>query len=110
MGITDEIVVQFKDDVSQQRIDEMHKKYNVVVKKNTDLFQLLSVSKDNDVLEIANAYQTSGLVNFSHPNFIAKIESFYQPPDPYFSNQFYLRNTGQSVNSRSCTAGADSIL
>ena len=108
MGVTDEIIVQFKENVSEQEIDEMHKKFNVRIKEITELFMLLSVPIDFDALEVANAYQVSGLVNFSHPNFLAKID-FYQtlPPDPFLGNQYYLRNTGQTVNGRTCTAGSD---
>jgi len=108
MALTDEIIMQFKENVSQQEIDEMHAQYNVSVKETTPLYQLISISNLNDPLEIANLYQRSGLVNFSHPNFIAKIDFFqYTPIDPYFINQFYLHNTGQIVNGRYCTEGAD---
>lgn len=107
IGITDEIVVQFKDNASAQAINEMNKKYRIEIKENYDIFQVLAVPITFDPLEVANAYQTSGLVNFCKPNFISKMEFQYIPPDPYFVNQYYLRNTGQTVNGRSCTAGAD---
>jgi len=109
MCVTDEIVVQFKKNVSQNEINEIHKKYNATIKETTPLYQLISVPIDIDPLEVANAYQTSGLVNFSQPNFIVKIELSQStlPSDPYFVNQYYLYNTGQTVNGRSCTAGAD---
>jgi subtilisin family serine protease len=106
--VTDEIVVLFKKDVSQEEIDELHKKYHVTVKKITSLYQLLSVPVNEDALDVANAYQLSGLVEFSHPNFISKVELYQIPPDPYFVNQFYLRNTGQTMpNGHSGTSGTD---
>ena len=71
--ITDEILVQFKDSVSKYSINEIHKKYGVTVKKTTELYQLLSVPFILDPLEVANAYQESGLVVYSCPNFIAKM-------------------------------------
>lgn len=46
-------------------------------------------------MEIANRFQETGLTIFSHPNFIAKIETSQIPNDTYFGNQFYLNNTGQ---------------
>jgi hypothetical protein len=108
MAVTDEIIVQFKENVTQREIYEMNKRYDVEVKKVTELFQILSVPVYFDPLDVANVYQTSGLVNYSHPNFIAKIELCQSPPsDTYFKNQFYLHNTGQTVNGYSCTAGAD---
>jgi hypothetical protein len=64
-----------------------------------------------DALKIANQYQESGLVKFAHPNFLIAAEPFQGVPnDPYFDNQFYLRNTGQVFNpveNHAGTAGAD---
>jgi subtilisin family serine protease len=108
MGITDEVIMSFQKDVSQKQIDELHQKYSSKVKKTTDLYQLITLPNNVDILEIANAYQTSGLVKYSHPNFIATVEKHQIiPTDPYFVNQYYLQNVGQTVNGRSCTAGAD---
>ncbi|MDR1985115.1 MAG: S8 family peptidase [Prevotellaceae bacterium] len=108
VGITDEIVVQFNK-IEQKEIDKLNRKYNVSVKKTTDLYQLLSVSANADALEVANAYQLSGFVQFCHPNFIVKVELHQTiPSDSYFINQFYLHNTGQIMaNGHSGTSGAD---
>jgi subtilisin family serine protease len=108
MGVTDEIVVLFKKDASLKEMSELNKKFHATVKKTTDIYQLLSVPVNVDALEVANAYQLSGLVEFSHPNFIAKVELHQTIPyDPYFINQFYLHNTGQTFNGHSGTTGAD---
>jgi len=109
MGVTNEIVVKFNKDVSQQQINELHKKYQASIIKITDLYQLISVPNNVDVLEVANQYQLSGLVKYSHPNFIANAEKHQIiPNDPYFVNQFYLHNTGQTMaNGHSGTSGAD---
>jgi subtilisin family serine protease len=107
MGMTDEFVVKFKSDISRQQKDEWIKKHPAVLKQETELYLIMSVSVDQDALEMANRYQLSGLVEYSHPNFIAKIETHSIPSDPYFVNQFYLHNTGQTFNGHSGTAGAD---
>ena len=108
MGLTNEIVMRFNEDVSQQQIDELHRRYQVSVRKITNLYQLVTVPNNMDAMEIANQYQLSGLVKYSHPSFMAKVEKFQTiPNDPYFVNQYYLHNTGQTVNGHSCTAGAD---
>jgi subtilisin family serine protease len=107
MGITDEFVVKFKVDVFQEQKDELRRKHQVTLKQETGLYLLMSVAVDKDALEVANLYQESGLVEYSHPNFIAKVETFSTPSDPYFVNQFYLHNTGQTFNGHSGAAGAD---
>jgi len=107
LGITDEIVIRFYENVSETQKNDLHQQYSVNLVKTTDLYQLISVNKNLDVLEIANQYQTSGLVEFSHPNFLTFIEKHHIPDDPYFINQYYLLNIGQNVNGNSCTAGAD---
>jgi len=74
---TDMICVLFKDNVSQQQIDEIHKKYPVEINKHlySDFpkSQNLFVPIDADLLGIANAYQESGLVVFSYPFFGSNI-------------------------------------
>ena len=108
MGVTNEIVVQFKEHVSQQQIDEMNRRFDVEVRKVTARFLILSVPVELDPLEVANAYQRSGLVNFSHPNFLVEAHTFQTlPTDPFFIHQFYLHNVGQMINGRTSTAGAD---
>jgi len=76
MGITNEFVVQFKETASQHKIDEIRKKYHVEIERTTELFQVFSVPIYFNTLEVANVYQESGLVNFSHPNFIIEISLF----------------------------------
>jgi hypothetical protein len=73
MALTDEFVVKYNAGAAQREIDKLSETYRVSVKKVTELHQLLSVPADVDALEVANAYQESGLVEFSQPNFYAKI-------------------------------------
>jgi subtilisin family serine protease len=108
MGVTDEIVMRFKEKIPQEEIDKLYEKYQISVRKITKLYQLVSVPYSVDALEIANLFQESGLVCYSHPNFIAKVEPQTVPNDPYFINQFYLHNTGQTMpNGHNGTPGAD---
>jgi subtilisin family serine protease len=96
VGVTDEFLVKFKENVSQSEIYKMNKKYNVEVIKRDELYQLLKVPKGEDALKIANLYQESRLTRFSHPNFKAKLKYCQViPNDQFFANQFYLNNTGQ---------------
>ena len=96
MGVTDEFLVKFNENVAQTEIDKLHQKYGVKVIKTTDIYQLLKVPSGMDALQIANIYQETGLTHFSHPNFYSKVELHQViPNDTYFVNQFSLNNTGQ---------------
>ncbi|MEJ7780725.1 MAG: S8 family serine peptidase [Daejeonella sp.] len=99
LGLTDEFVLKFKPSVSQAQISALNKQYNVTIIKSSEVYQLARVKKGVDALEVANKYQESGLVIFSHPNFIAQIEKHQViPNDQFFNNQFNLHNTGQVFN------------
>lgn len=94
MPVTDELVIGLPDG-SIEEVSMLHKRFAVTVLETNEVFQLLRVPKGADALEIANHYQESGFVEFSHPNFLTFSQSFQAiPNDPYFNNQFYLRNTG----------------
>jgi hypothetical protein len=76
MALTDEFVVKYAARTTQREIDELGEKHGVTVRKVTELYQLLAVPAGADALETANAYQESGLVEYSHPNFYAEIVFF----------------------------------
>ena len=99
MGVTDEILLKFHTDVSEQQKLELHKRFNTKVVKSTKIYLKLTVSKGDDALEIANKYYQSGLVEYSQPNFISNAELFQViPNDTYFTNQITCNNTGQVFN------------
>jgi subtilisin family serine protease len=100
MIITDEVLVRFKPKSEKIKQTELLKKFGLIILKTTDTYLLLKVPKGVDVLDVANQYQESGLVEFAQPNFIVEIEKHQQviPNDPYFANQFTLNNTGQVFN------------
>jgi subtilisin family serine protease len=106
---TDEVVLRFKDGTSTQEIEAVNKEQGSKLKRKAGLYQIISVPKGKTALEVANRFQISGLVKYSHPNFIAEVQKHSTiPNDPYFYNQFYLRNTGQTMaNGHSGTNGAD---
>ena len=110
MSCNNEILLKFKANISQKSRDSLFARLNLKKGSANDIFDKLIVSDSNvDVLSLANQIQESGLVIFSHPNFlIERIYCNYIPNDPYFNKQFYLHNTGQQINDgRSGTPGAD---
>lgn len=110
MGFTDEILIKFKKNSSQGVQDSILMKYNLKRVSKNSVYDKVKINQSkDDVLQIANMIQESGLVEFSHPNLIfERIYCNYIPNDPYFNKQFYLYNTGQFINDgRSGTPGAD---
>ncbi|WP_276359912.1 hypothetical protein [Daejeonella sp. H1SJ63] len=83
LGLTDEFVLKFKPSVSEAQINTLNKQFDVTIVKSSEVYQLARVGKGIDVLEVANKYQESGLVIFSHPNFIAQIEKHQVLPNDH---------------------------
>jgi hypothetical protein len=98
MGVTDEICVQFLEGVSESQKQQLYRDLHVNVKPSRSPFRtLLTVPKGGDALAVANRIQETGLVQYSHPNFIVKAEYSQPPNDEYFDMQFPLHNTGQVI-------------
>jgi subtilisin family serine protease len=103
MGVTDEICLEFNDEVQDNEKMELLNNFNAVEVSRTqpweEYFTIISVGKDQNALEVANRIKESGLVKFAHPNFYAMTykHSFF-PNDEFFPRQFYLHNTGQATN------------
>ncbi len=98
LGCTDELVFSLKKGVD---VSSILKQYPIEVLMEKPFYVLAKIknAEQNDVLSIANRIMESGLVNYSHPNFIAKVQRLTDPiGDPYFSYQFYLHSYGQLIN------------
>jgi len=91
---TGEILIKPKDNIP---IDEILKltNYEVNIKEKQKYNRYILEPYDwNKLFEFSNLFYESGLVEYSHPNFIAQIERS-QIDDPYYVDQYYLNNTGQ---------------
>ncbi len=98
MAITDEILVRFKKETTKEGILKILAAYKLKMIDDGELFKTLSVPKNLDPLQVANAIQETGLAEFSHPNFYIDILHHQIPNDTYFNTQFNLHNTGQVIN------------
>ena len=110
VGITNELLLKFKEGTTQKEKEKLILSHSVkVLNISNNIYKLEVRSMQDDVLEIANQFQETGLVVYSHPNFLLKrVYCNYIPNDSYFQKQFYLYNTGQVINDgRAGTAGAD---
>jgi subtilisin family serine protease len=109
---TDEIVVQFKKEVSQDTIITYLSRNNLTIiktKQRNPQYYLLRIPAKSNPITIANKLQQSKLVEWSHPNFIMELlKPQNLPNDTYFNRQFQMHNTGQAINDgRTGTADAD---
>lgn len=99
MYYTNEILVEPLAGVSINEVIEKNGLTNSVKLQEGKFYSILEISSNFDACDVANKIQESGLVKYSHPNFMMPIEKHQViPNDTYFNNQFYLRNTGQVFN------------
>jgi len=99
--LTDQFIVRFKPDITEQDIQILNKQNGVaVVRKSPDTHNryLLHVinPKDRNAIEVANIYNENPQTEYAAPNFV--IIGAYQntyPDDTYFNQQWPLHNTGQ---------------
>lgn len=98
--LTGEILLQPKPGISIEQILKLINNHATIKSKSKYNTFVLEVDNWNKLLEYANQLYTSGLVKYSHPNFIAPIE---RTMDPLYAYQYYLDNTGQTGG----TAGID---
>jgi hypothetical protein len=61
-----------------------------------------------EVLEAASAVAAQIPCRFSEPNWIREVEKRYIPSDPYFKDQWHLRNRGQTSGTTGADIAADS--
>lgn len=96
----DQFMVQFKSSVNRSQVEALNKLHNVEnIEMNisvADLYRLrVTEASDLSVIDMAKLYYESLPAEWSTPDFIVPIQ-LYTPNDPYFSNQYYLHNTGQT--------------
>lgn len=123
--VTNEFVVRFKPEVDEEWIKKYNRGQEVeVVNKNphVDRQYLLRIAEKSglNALEMANRYQESKRVVFSHPDFLIHIEQQYIPGDTNFTRQWHLRNDGSGgmkagadidvVNAWDYTRGAPNVI
>lgn len=106
-----EILAEPKDGLSISEVVNRLGLGKIVKVKEGKLFSILEIAPTSDAFDVANQIQESGMVKYSYPDFKMSVQiSQVIPNDTYFSNQFYLQNTGQTFNSienHSGTSAAD---
>jgi len=102
-----EIVLRFHANVSAAEKAGIIGANNLTLARSSLTFEVYKVQ--GDAFAVAKAIYETGKVRFCHPDFLAQIDKFYEPNDPYFIKQWYLynRNPSQEVNGKTGTPGAD---
>jgi thermitase len=102
-----QLIVKFKEGVSQNEINQTLAKYNASVKStitgiNSTVISIPPGEEDN----IRKSLSAESIVKYAELDHVAHALT----NDPQFSNQYGLKNTGQSIKGQSGTVGADSKL
>ncbi|MDJ0784790.1 MAG: S8 family serine peptidase [Desulfosarcinaceae bacterium] len=100
MILTDELVVQFRPDIGEDKIMGLFTEHATRIVRRSPLVKsrfVLSVTErsGHGALEISRRFAESEWVKFAHPNFIPVV--IYRetiPNDPLFGDQWHHRNTG----------------
>lgn len=102
--ITDDLIVQFRPELSGERIRDLFAENSVsiveasIYSANQFVLRVDETSKA-DALQISARFQSmNDLVEFAHPDFITVVEPReLLPNDPLFGHQWHLRNTAQGM-------------
>ena len=104
--ITSHILLKFKQSTTTNAKQTLISSHNLQLIKSTSAYEMYScvnpLSKSQSIYE-------GGLVEYCHPDFICpNVKPNAIPNDEYFSQQWYLHNTGQGTNDgKSTTNDAD---
>lgn len=92
-----ELLVKFKDGVSESEANAIHKDVGAIVKKTykKTRVQLVQLPEVKDIQEAIDDYKKTAKVEYAEPNYWATIDST-TPNDPRFSKLWGLHNTGQT--------------
>jgi len=106
--LSEQILFQPGDNWNEERAEEILTKYaGAKIGQDEVGLYFIEVSKLQHSLELANELFESGMVNWAHPNFMAKPELYHTPTDPKFSEQYTLHNTGQTIDGQTGTVDMD---
>jgi len=98
-SVAGEVLVKFKPNLSQLEITAALQKYHASIKRTIPQIgtTVLSVPKGQEDA-VMQGLRRDGLVQYSEPNYIQRIQ--FAPNDTYFTNQWYLANTGQTIGAQ----------
>lgn len=108
--LPDEFTVQFAADVDAARAEQIIADHGsgVVVAQRTPGYYSVAMPEGRGLFEMIREFSELAEVSFAEPSEVSFNSALaYIPDDPDFGRLWGLRNTGQSVNGTTGTAGAD---
>ncbi|RYD58677.1 MAG: hypothetical protein EOP56_03560 [Sphingobacteriales bacterium] len=105
--LTSNLLLQFKQEITYSEKQVLINNFHLELVDSCEIFERYKILDTiGNTLTIANSIHGTGMVNYSYPDFITEIQ--LGTTDPYFSKQYYLKNTGQPINDgKSGAFGAD---
>ncbi len=107
--LPNEYTVQFNQGVSARDAENIIEEVGstVIYKQRTDGYYTVSVPEGVELFMAIRQISVYSAVAFAEPSEFGLNDALYEPNDPYFNTLWGLRNTGQTVNGTTGTAGAD---
>ena len=105
--VQNEVLVRFVSGVSMSEKNTIRKslrarKIKEIKSIRIEYWRLPPDTTTDEALEFLRSQPS---VEYAEPNYLYKPHAV--PNDPLFINEWFLRNTGQTVNGTNCKAGAD---
>ena len=106
-----EIAIKLKYPSNINNVLSIIQNYSVSnIEVEDSIFMYITCYTENDLIMLANHLYESGLTHYSEPDFYLNYEYYFN--DPYYGQQYYLHNTGQSITLVDnsvfhCIAGID---
>lgn len=101
IGVEDEVIVQFKSDVSTIEASRfiIERNLNIIQEVNLSggLTYVLRVPSNVSAIDVANEIHHTGKVNWSEPNLLFTNLLCYDPNDPFYPMQWSLKNLGNNI-------------
>ena len=115
IAANNEIIVQYKQNITNNEIAEIEQIKNLTFVKTLSLTGgktiVYKVNSNTFSFDAANEMFESGKVNYAEPNLYITNLLQYVPNDPFFPQQWPLRKTGNNITGGiSGTAGCDMRL
>lgn len=95
--VPDEIIVKFKEEVSNQGINDILERHNASIKSINHLAGFMLVKNDDtgmSVRELIQRFRNHGAVEYAEPNYLLRI--CLSPDDPGYPQLWGLHNIGQT--------------